>query len=135
MKQNVRTTQALLQATLNEAASSESHLQQSRQELKTEEERLEKLKKKVRRLPSNREHLPTYILHLACQATFRPRPPSASRPPSLPATSQFMGRQSFSPSCTPTCAWHTLTGGCSLARPTAWPRTGRLRKAGKSRST
>ena len=48
VKQNVRTTQALLQATLNEVASSESHLQQSRQELKTEEERLEKLKKKVR---------------------------------------------------------------------------------------
>lgn len=47
VKQAVRTTQAQLTATLSEAASSESHLQQSRQELKTEEERLEKLRKKV----------------------------------------------------------------------------------------
>lgn len=48
MKQNVRVIQAQLQATLSEAASSESHLQQSRQELRTEEDRLEKLKKKVK---------------------------------------------------------------------------------------
>lgn len=47
VKQAVRTTQAQLTSTLSEAASSESHLQQSRQELKTEEERLEKLRKKV----------------------------------------------------------------------------------------
>lgn len=35
---------------MSEVASSESHLQQSRQELKTEEERLEKLKKKAQSL-------------------------------------------------------------------------------------
>lgn len=47
VKQNVRVIQTQLQATLSEAASSESHLQHSRQELRTEEDRLEKLKKKV----------------------------------------------------------------------------------------
>ncbi|CAM9292147.1 unnamed protein product [Scytosiphon promiscuus] len=47
VKQNVRVFQTQLQATLSEAASSESHLQHSRQELRTEEDRLEKLKKKV----------------------------------------------------------------------------------------
>lgn len=49
MKRDVRQTQAQLQATLSEAACSESHLQQSRQELRTEEERLGKLRDKVRR--------------------------------------------------------------------------------------
>lgn len=47
VKKKVRLTQTLLQATQSEAASSESHLQQSRQELKTEEERLAKLRSKV----------------------------------------------------------------------------------------
>lgn len=49
VKKKVRLTQALLQTTQSEAASSESHLQQSRQELKTEEERLAKLRSKVTR--------------------------------------------------------------------------------------
>lgn len=43
----MRQIQVQLQVTLSEAASSDSHLQQSRQELKTEEERLAKLRSKV----------------------------------------------------------------------------------------
>lgn len=47
VKKDVRLIQAQLQTTLSEASSSESQLQQSRQELKTEEERLCKLRSKV----------------------------------------------------------------------------------------
>lgn len=47
IKKDVRQIQVQLQATLSEAASGESQLQQSRQELKTEQERLAKLRNKV----------------------------------------------------------------------------------------
>lgn len=47
IKKDVRQIQVQLQATLSEAASGESQLQQSRQELKTEHERLAKLRNKV----------------------------------------------------------------------------------------
>lgn len=48
VKKDVRMLQAQLQVTLSEATSSESQLQQSRQELKTAEEKLFKLRAKVR---------------------------------------------------------------------------------------
>ena len=47
VKKDVKLFQAQLQAAVSEAASSECQLQQSRQELKTEQDKLKKLRRKV----------------------------------------------------------------------------------------
>lgn len=59
IKKDVRQIQVQLQATLSEAASGESQLQQSRQELKTEQERLAKLRNKVTMYVRRRQRVAT----------------------------------------------------------------------------